>query len=219
VLILSLLSCIDASATPPEDVAASMHSRFAALTAARDHVIGGRLAEAHSSGAALRASTESAPSDPTWARWLARLGKDADRIASARDLAQAALGVGVAAQTCGECHAAQQGGPPLTGADGIPTQSWSEGTNMALHRWSMDWMWVGLVAHDDAAWLRGAKSLDDKPLAFRFQGTPPPTHQPQLEQGVYMIAGLAIAAPAAERGALMGQLIGTCAQCHAERGE
>lgn len=212
VLALTLAGCGSAVAGPP--VAGEMHERFALLTEARDHVIHGRLAEARASGEGLAALESPKRLPRSWRPWLRTVDAKAEAIAKAPDLLQAALAVGQAASACGGCHVDNRGGPSLEGAAGIPPQAWEPGANMPLHKWSVDWMWLGLVAHDDAAWRRGAGELDSQPLTYRFEGAPPPGHKPQLEQLVYVIAEQAVDAPPNARGTLMGQLLATCAECH-----
>lgn len=231
---LSLAACQGGRGTPPPvaaapdpapapapapdaeqaSITAAMHQRFDALSETRDHVIQGRLEEARASAARLADVREQQLPSEGWRPWLEQLDAEADRITEAQDLLGAAQGVGRLAQICGSCHAANEGGPSLEGAEGIPPQQWDEGQNMALHRWSVDWMWLGLITPDEDAWQRGGKALDDKPLVFRFEGDAPPTHRPQLEQLVYVVAGLALEAAPQERGEVLGQLIATCAECH-----
>ncbi|MEN0064738.1 MAG: hypothetical protein AAGA48_21515 [Myxococcota bacterium] len=145
---------------------------------------------------------------------MKQLRKTSRRAAKSSDLVEAAAGVGRIAQQCGACHATTKGGPGIAQALDLPPQQWDEGQNMALHAWATEWMWLGLLAAEDGAWLRGAEALDDKPLPPRFANAPAPTDQPQLEQLVYILANRALDVPVAERGALMGQLLATCAECH-----
>lgn len=211
----ALAGCGLAQAGPP--VAGEMHARFAWLTDARDHVIAGHLEEARAAGAGLLAVESPRRMPRAWRPWIRQMESQAKAIAEAPDLLQAALAVGQAGATCGGCHTDNRGGPSLDGAEGIPDQAWEEGMNMPLHKWSVDWMWLGLIAQSDVAWRRGAEELDSQPVTYRFEGAPPPGHKPQLEQLVYVIAEQALDAPATQRGTLMGQLLATCAECHVQR--
>lgn len=206
--------CGLADAGPP--VASEMHERFGLLTQARDHVIRGDLAAAKAAGAELAAVEAPRRLPRAWRTWIKQMDAQATSIAEAPDLLNAALMVGQAGATCGGCHTDNRGGPSLEGADGIPAQAWQPGMNMPLHKWAVDWMWLGLVAQDTDAWRRGAEELDSQPLTYRFEGAAPPGHKPQLEQLVYVVAEKALDAPVTERGALMGQLLATCAECHVQ---
>lgn len=212
------LLIFDVARCAPPPVTAVMHERYALLTEARDQIIAGDLVGAREAGQQLAAVEELSGVPEAWRRWLDPLRIEARALGRARDLTSAAAGVGRIAGVCADCHGATQGGPGLEGERDVPPQSWSEGQNMPLHRWATDWMWLGLLASDEGAWRRGAGELDRKPLTFRFEGAPPPTQRPQIEQIVYVIAAAALEAPEAQRGELMGQLIATCAECHITRG-
>ncbi|MEQ1563999.1 MAG: hypothetical protein ABMA64_00050 [Myxococcota bacterium] len=208
-----------ASAEPAPPVVSQMHARFAALTTARDAVIQGKLADAK---AAVGPLTSPDPIDTfpaAWKPWLTKVELEAKGLAGAPDLAAASVAVARVAAACAECHDANDGGPRVAAARDVPTQKWSSTDNMPLHRWASDWMWTGLLANDDDAWNRGAAELDNQPLALRFDKAPPTTGQRELEQLVYVIANKALETDAgAERASLYGSLLGTCTQCHLQRG-
>lgn len=201
-----------AFATPP--LTAEMHERFALLVETRDHVVHGRLGDARMTATLLAEVDPPSGLPSEWNRSLRSLRRESRRTAKSGQLVDAALGVGRIAQVCSDCHAASGGGPGLAQAVEVPNQEWVEGENMALHKWSFEWMWLGLVAADDAAWKRGAETLDDRPLAPRFEDAPPRSGQAKLEQLVYGIANLATTAEPAQRGEHLGQLLATCSECH-----
>lgn len=202
----------EVQARPP--VAAEMHDRYALLTEARNFTVAGDLEQARAAGQQLAAIEPPSRVPKAWEPWLARLDAHAASLGEAPDLLQAALQIGQAAATCGGCHHAHRGGPSLEHGASIPHQTWDEGMNMPLHQWSVNWMWLGLIGHDDEAWRRGAEALDSQPLAPKFEGAPPPGSRPQLEQLVYVLAERALTGDPAARGTVMGQLLATCAECH-----
>lgn len=211
---LMVVGFAPAAAEPAAPLTAAMHERFVLLTETRDHTVQGRLEDAQQTSRYLAdvQYPRGLPSD--WTKSLKTLRREARKTSKSDDLVEATAGVGRMAQVCGDCHAASGGGPGLVKADDVPPQQWSEGMNMALHKWATDWLWLGLVAGDDEAWLRGANVLDDKPLELRFADAVPPTHQPALEQLLYLLAGRATRSDKSERGELMGQFLATCAECH-----
>ncbi len=200
-----------ALATPP--VSAQMHERFAKVTEARDHVVQGRLDDAKTVASLLADSDDPEGLPSEWKAPLRKLRKEAKKTSRAKNLVDAAAGIGEVAQKCGECHAS-------TGADlgldeaAIPSQAWDEGQNMALHAWASEWMWLGLVGANEQAWQRGARSLLEHPIELAFQSAPAPTDQPQLEQLVYIIAERATTTARNFRGEIVGQLLATCSECH-----
>jgi mono/diheme cytochrome c family protein len=220
---LTLLAVVlDARSAPTPPVTSEMHARYLALAAARDAVIQGSVPEAAAAIGALSASDGSVlPFPDAWRPMDEAVREAARKMAQARDLPSAADRVAEVATSCAACHIATGGGPVASDPE-LPSQAWVEGQNMPLHRWALDWMWLGLVSDSDEAWLRGARELDDKPLALRFEGAATPAAQraKQLEQQVYALAVRALDTEgAAARAALMGDLLATCASCHQNRPE
>ncbi len=200
---------------PPPPAVDEMHVRFEALTAARDGVVQGDLTAARTSATTLlEPGGPMLTAPPEWRPFLTRLEGAARELEAAPDLKAAGASVAKVAAACAECHSALRGGPKLEHAEDIPPQAWAEGQNMPLHAWSVDWMWLGLLANDDEAWDRGARELDRMPLVPRFEDAPPGGMR-ELEQGVYVLAGRAreVDLPA-ERAELYGMLITTCSECH-----
>lgn len=198
----------------PPPVAAEMHERFTTLVAARDAVIRGDLAKAKSEATWLTDLGADTHVPKAWRPYLAGLNESTQLLSNATDLPGAARGVANAALACAECHASAGGGPSLVHQGQVPPQTWSPGQNMPLHQWAVDWMWVGLLANNDEAWLRGAKELDEQPLAPKFEGAPPGGLR-ELEQLVYVLAGKATTTTdPTDRAELFGNLIATCTQCH-----
>jgi cytochrome c553 len=212
---------LDGRAAPTPPVTSEMHARYEALAAARDAVILGSLPEASVAIGALSASDGAAlPFPDAWRPMDEAVRASAKRVAQARDLPAAADRVAEVALACAACHTATGGGP-MTNNPELPAQAWVEGQNMPLHRWAVDWMWLGLVADNDEAWLRGARELDDRPLAPRFDdpaATAAAERAKQLEQQVYGLAAKALTTEGGPaRAALLGDLLATCAACHANR--
>jgi cytochrome c553 len=211
---LSVFVFAAVAATPP--VVSEMHDRFATLTAARDAVIRGDLEGAKREARWLTDLGAETDLPKTWRPYLANLNESSQLLAGSADLAAASKGVANAALACAECHAATGGGPSTDGQEGIPPQKWAPGQNMPLHRWAVDWMWVGLLTSDTQAWTRGASELDDQPLVPKFDGVADGGAR-ELEQLVYVLAGKALTTTdPTDRAALLGDLVATCAQCHAK---
>jgi cytochrome c553 len=216
-LTLLTLALGTAQAEPPPPVASEMHERFAVLTDLRDHLIQGRLQPARDAARTLVDLEPPQGLPEPWRPWIAQVKAEAAKVAEARDHATAAEGVGRIAVACSDCHAEQHGGPGLAHMSDLPPQKWSEGQNMPLHKWSLDWMWLGLIGPSDEAWDRGAGELDKQPLVPKYEDAPPGGMR-ELEQLVYVLASKAIDVESQQdRGELYGNLIATCAQCHVKR--
>lgn len=213
---LVLVARAEPATVPP--LTSAMHARYEALTRARDAVIEGHLDDAKTAIQPLTVADPTEPFPPGWRKWVTPVEGAAKNVANARDLAAAAAGVAKVAQACAVCHEATNSGPSVTEADDVPPQAWQPGQNMSLHRWAVGWMWLGLLADNDEAWLRGATELDKHPIELRFEDAVPPGGKPQLEQLVYILANLALTTekPSA-RAELFGNLLGTCSQCHLQR--
>jgi cytochrome c553 len=192
----------------------SMHEHYDHLTAARDGVVAGDLAAVRAAGDEL--ATLDAPEGlpPGWLSFVASVNAEAVLLRSATDLPNAATSVATTTVACGGCHSFTGKGPDLRKARAIPPQKWERGSNMQLHAWSLSWMWLGLIAHDDAAWERGANELVRQPIELMFERSAPDGER-ELEQLVYAAAGRALeqSDPAA-RAETYGALLGVCAQCH-----
>ena len=214
---LSLLLGLALAETPP--VAAEMHARFQAAMQARNHVIQGDLERAKQQAQELLAVNtvpEGAPE--SWKAPIATISTHATALAAADDVGTAAAAMANIAGACGSCHGATNGGPGLEGMRGVPPQRWSEGDNMPLHLWAVDWMWLGLIGPSDEAWSRGAAELDSEPLARKF-GADETTAKP-MEDALYALAKKAATLGSdqhAERTAVVGELLSTCASCHVLR--
>jgi cytochrome c553 len=209
--------CGEAVAVPPP-LASEMHARYDALTEARDAIIAGKLPEAKQALGPLTERDPIAPFPPEWEGWRVAVEGAAREAAAAPDLARAATGVARVAAACASCHTATGGGPALDQAADLPPQRWQEGQNMPLHQWAVSWMWLGLLADSDEAWLRGAAELDSKPIDLRFDEARPRKGARELEQLVYLVADKALTTDApSDRATLYGSLLGVCSQCHLQK--
>ena len=187
---LLLVGVTLAVADPVRALTSSMHEQFDHLTGARDAIVAGDLAAVNAAGDAL--STLDAPESlpPGWLSFVAAVNVEAVVMRSATDLPTAAHAVAQATVPCGGCHSFAGKGPDLRKARSIPPQTWDPGSNMQLHAWSLNWMWLGLIAHDDAAWERGARELVRQPIQLMFERSPPDGKR-ELEQLVVVAAGRA----------------------------
>jgi cytochrome c553 len=187
--------------------------------ALRDAVVRGDLEGAKSAARAIAALTPSPALDASAQPLFEEMQREARRVAEAPDLVWAAHGVGNVAATCAACHDAMGRSPPPsrrapTGAPNVETQ-------MVRHLWASDRLWEGLSTPSEASWRAGAAVLADPTLAEAelLRGRPVP---PPIEGLAATVRKLGLDAATTEnrvaRGALYGELLDSCARCHAFAG-
>ncbi len=210
-MVTLLLSMAFAQAEDSAAIHAQMAQHLALTSIARSSVIAGNLEEANAQGKALKAlPIDALPTD--WQRRLAALQNAAKDLESAPNIRIAGQAVGEIGETCASCHRSTQGGPKLTGA-GVPAQAWTQENHMPRHLWASEWMWMGMLANNDEAFLRGAKTLADEPLLPA--GPTRPEWFAETEAEVHRIAKEMVAAKdAVSRQALYGDVLAQCGTCH-----
>ena len=143
-------------------------------------------------------------------RWEAREG------AKAESAEEAALAAAKIAQTCGDCHVANDiplgdrftiGGPPPPG---------SAARHMAGLAWASRLLWDGLIGPSDRTWTAGAEGLAE--LGVLPEGLPA-----DLPAGDVRVAGVrlqqlaeraALTREPEDRVELLAEIWTTCARCH-----
>lgn len=203
---------------PKPKVVAKMHTQLALATQVRDAVIHGDLDAVHSAAAELETLEIKGSLPDLWRPMLAETKQAAAKLATAEDLATASTLIGELGLSCADCHSMTGGGPELVD---LPLQEWTQSAKMPLHKWSADWMWLGLIADDAAAFKRGGAELANADLDARFTDDTPGEGFTQLEQLVTMIGTMAAEEEldSAKRAELYGQFVGVCTQCHTKMQE
>ena len=192
-------------------VHARMAQHYSLAAAARAAVLRGDVDTAQAQGRALGAlGSDGLPA--SWKPFLSELSQSGRELANAPDIAQAAAAVGRIATACSDCHAQLDGGPVVATPSAEPP-AWSAETHMTRHLWASDWIWMGVLANDDALLKRGATLLAKDP-AVSPSGTPEPWVL-ELETQTHRIAKEMLDAPdLASRRALYGPLLAQCGTCH-----
>ena len=211
---LALAACSDLEAQPnyAESVEAAqhrMHERFSALSRAQQALMFSDLDHVHAEAKTLATLDE----PEVLAQWkphfaairerAAILGESADPIAASHAIAEVA-------RRCASCH--QGTHAKLTWTDPAPpAPSARLATVMASHQWAAARMWEGLIGPSDARWLDGAKRLADAPIAITAESS-----VLGIADDVAKVHAFARRAPdAKDRAQLYGDLLATCAHCHA----
>lgn len=207
----------------PSSVADHMSEHLDRITSIKAFIIMGDLAAVREPALWL-AEHESASGLPDdVAPYLKSMRNFGREVAGAANLTVAAVAVSSLAESCGNCHFANDVGLAF-GFDTVPDEWADTVSHMQRHQWALDRMWEGLIGPSDAAWNRGVDMLIDVPLH-------PIDIVEATTTGVDMIAldkmarrihslgsrGLDARTPEA-RADLYGEVLGLCAKCHTQLG-
>lgn len=197
---------------PPEGLTERMFSHFGHATSAQHAVIAGDLPAAKAAAAALASLP---PLEGVTAAWQADfnvLQARASDVAGAPTLAKAASAVAALGEACGACHA-REGKGPNPPVDELGSIYAAPQEPMARHQWATNWMWFGVIGADNAAYDAGLTILAE-----------PPTWDPRSDNPTFSalqtkLLDLSQKAAAdrstANRTQVYGEVLGTCAACHA----
>ena len=136
----------------------------------------------------------------------------------ATDAQGLARGVAYVASECGSCHESMGAGP-LYADEPSAAEGGTVRDHMIRHNEASEQMWQGLIGGNDARWLAGASALAlQEPL--RELGHPKRSPTPDaavvLGEKVHTLGREGLRKMnRVDRSHLYGELIGTCALCHA----
>jgi cytochrome c553 len=222
--LLSLAGCTAAADAPKTDLPTKvrevrdrMHARFSASQRIEHAIAFGNLDLAHRE-AGLIAKLDEPELLPAWRPYLDQIRAAAHQVELAQDLVAAAKMSALLGRRCAQCHEAASAkiafakeAPPAAGVK-LPS-------HMAGHQWATSRMWEGLIGPSNERWLEGARAMTKAPLAIVAEGDNLP---PDASVGgdVARLRLLGTRAQAArtqdDRANLYGDLLATCARCHAK---
>lgn len=130
-----------------------------------------------------------------------------ERAGEVQDLSAASKAMGDVVMACAACHQAQQIDPFLVG-EARP----GEGNSGVEHHVAAERVWEALVSGTGAGYDRARATLVEPPRFGGSEGGPPlaASFQTHATRAVAKDTG------ARDRGTAYGQLLQTCAACHAE---
>jgi len=218
-----------AAPAPPRDFrrkptpAQHMQANFWVGVELRDAVVRGELDKAQQLGKWLAEQDLRGTLPAQWAPWVKDMQNSGAEVAAAPDLASAARSVGSLGVSCGGCHWNFGVSGPAAPEDGEDQGFPPEGpedmvTRMLRHQWAVDELWFGLIIPSDKAWRDGAQVLIETPFAPPEQNDQPIT--PELARGIETMRELGTMAQQAnvmgDRARVYGNLLASCASCHAK---
>jgi mono/diheme cytochrome c family protein len=142
----------------------------------------------------------------------------ATTVANAKDLPSAAAGVGRLGRACGSCHQAHgANASAMFVAMKIPDDDATIEAQMARHAWASRRLWEGVIAPSEVAWTDGARIMATTTIDLaRTTNAKPNVEVVELAERLRGVATTAItAADHDARASLYGEMLATCASCHA----
>lgn len=143
-------------------------------------------------------------------RWEAR------EAARARSTGEAAEGAARVAETCGNCHEANDVGLGERFTLGGPPPAGSTGRHMAGLAWASRLLWDGLVGPSELIWYTGAEGIIE--LGALPEGLEETIPRPALDEASRRLRALGVRATHADtpeaRIEVLSEIWATCADCH-----
>ncbi len=201
-----------------------MHERFESARRIEQAVVHSDLARVQLEARAISASDEP-DALPQWRPYLDRIATSSHNIERAADVVAAAKATAALGRECARCHEATAA-KIVFSADPRPTADTTLLPQMLGHQWAAARMWDGLIGPSNDRWLEGAQALTQVPLTIVAEE--PMTVKLKdmgLADGekigddvarVRLYANRALAMRDQDgRAAIFGELLATCAHCHA----
>ena len=222
--LLCLAGCTAAADTPRSDlptmvreVRDRMHARFAASRRIEHAIAFGNLELAHREAGSI-VKLEEPELLPEWRPYLDQIRATARQIELAPDLVATAKMSALLGRRCAQCHEAASAkivfpkeAPPPAGVK-LPS-------HMAGHQWATSRMWEGLIGPSSDRWLEGARAMTKAPLAIVAEGdnlSPDTAVSGDVARLRLLGTRAQVAKTQDDRANLYGDLLATCARCHAK---
>ena len=193
-----------------------MHENFDLVRAIEKLLVRGNLDE----GQRLAAAIARAPDEPgmqAWAPQATRVRDRAAAVASAPSIDEALRAEARLADACASCHEDAGVVPEFRSPPQVPADKPTIEARMARHLWAADRMWEGIVGDSNESWSAGLDVLAATPLPFaKIEGD-----RAQLGKQLQKLAEdsrrVRGTSDRAERARAYGEILVTCAACHAAK--
>ena len=192
-----------------------MQLRAAAAATMQQAIALGDLDGAHAQ-AELIAALHDNDVLPEWRPYFDAVRTSAREVAASVDPVAAARAAGVLGKRCATCHEASGARIKLEPV-AVPAPGTKLATQMAAHGWAAARMWEGLVTPSPERWRLGTDALARSRWTIVAEEPSLTTHGVGNDVSrVRMLAERGLTADTTEaRGDLYGELLATCAHCHA----
>jgi cytochrome c553 len=193
-----------------------MHENFDLLRAIEKLLVRGKLDEAR----ALAGAIAKAPDEPglgSWAKQTAAVRDQAARLAEATTVDAACERAAKLATACAGCHVEAGVVPEFRPPGPKPPDAPTIDARMARHLWATDRLWEGIVGAADDSWLEGLDVLAAAPLEHPQISGDRRALAKQLQQLADGARRLRAIDALDDRARAYGQILATCAGCHAMR--
>ena len=215
-IVAGAMSCRSAQPRPPSppDALASevvrttlrMHARYDIAMWIEDAVARADLARAR--GLARDADIDEPDAVPRWRPYLQAVRDATHEVERSDDLVTAARATSELARACARCHEAI-GAHVMFDTQPPPSMDSSLATEMSAHAWAATQMWEGLVGPADDRWTAGATLLAKAPIPSQASGDDVDWMRSYASHAATLV-------DQDRRAQLFGQILTTCAHCHAE---
>jgi len=190
-----------------------MHASFDTARGIERLLIRGKLDDARYF-AQLLATEPDVPGLAPWAKQIALVRERAAAVAAAPGIDEACRREARLAEACAGCHADASAQPEFQPPPALPADQQTVAARMARHQWATDRIWEGMVGDAGDAWRAGLDVLAEAPLPWPKLGS----DRMGLARRLQQLADQA-RHPAkddlGERARLYGEILVTCAACHA----
>lgn len=191
-----------------------MHARFAATTRIEQAIVGSRLEQVHVEARTI-AATEEPELLPRWRPFFESVRVAAADVSTSEDLTSAAERTATLGVRCAVCHEASRARIQFR-QDTQPDGNAKLTTTMAGHQWAAARLWEGLIGPSDASWTSGAEMLARAPLTIVAEDPDRPSGIGNDVARVRLLAKRAQNEKTLDgRAKLYGEILATCAHCHA----
>jgi cytochrome c553 len=199
---------------PAAPLTEQMFSHFAAVSALQRAIAHGQLDTARRHARWLLDHDE--PVLDGWQPFVDEMRAATRELLAAGDLPTAGALAGRLGRACSRCHEAR-GAVVAFPWDPEPADTPRLPAQMRRHQWAAARLWEGLVGPSDELWAQGTRTLSTMKLdAALISGGLPRGDVSALAGKVREITGRAAAlTDQDERRTLYGELLSTCAGCHA----
>ena len=190
-----------------------MHASFDTVRSIERLLIRGKLDDARFFARSLSVEPD-LPGMSPWAQQITLVRQRAAAVAEAPGIDEAGRREAKLAQACASCHADAGAQPEFRPPPPAPADQPTVAARMARHVWATDRLWEGMVGDVDEPWAAGLDVIAATPLPWPDLGADRAGLARQLQQLANQ-ARHAAPKDLDERARSYGEILVTCAACHA----